>query len=91
VQLFDPLPGGLVFLSAVARGCDSLSTPAVGTRGGINCKRGFLKRSSTIDLTVSVQVEPPVGGEVLNEVIVFGDAFDPNESNNIASATVVVP
>ena len=91
VQLFDPLPGGVVFLSAAARGCDTLSTPAVGTRGDITCKRGFLKGNSSIDLTIRVQVEPPVGGAVLNEAIVFGDSFDPNGNNNLASATVAVP
>ena len=91
VMLFDPLPEGVVFLSASAHGCDSLSTPAAGTRGGVTCKRGFLDRSSTIDLVITVKVQPPVGGEILNQTAVLGDAFDPNQGNNTASVSVGVP
>jgi uncharacterized repeat protein (TIGR01451 family) len=91
VTLFDPLPEGVVFLSASAHGCDSLSTPAGGTRGDVTCKRGFLDRNSTIDVVITVKVQPPVGGEILNQAAVLGDAFDPNQGNNTASVTVGVP
>lgn len=91
VMLFDPLPEGVVFLSASAHGCDSLSTPAGGTRGDVTCKRGFLDRNSTIDVVITVKVQPPVGGEILNQAAVLGDAFDPNQGNNTASVTVGVP
>jgi hypothetical protein len=38
-----------------------------------------------------VKVQPPVGGEILNQAAVLGDAFDPNQGNNTASVTVGVP
>jgi hypothetical protein len=91
VMLFDPLPEGVVFLSASAHGCDSLSTPAAGTRGGVTCKRGFLDRNSTIDVIITVKVQPPFGAEIVNQAAVLGDAFDPNQGNNTASVSVGVP
>jgi uncharacterized repeat protein (TIGR01451 family) len=91
VMLFDPLPEGVVFLSATARGCDTLTTPAAGTRGGVTCKRAFLDRNATIDIVLTVKIQPPVGGGVLNQAAVSGDAFDPNQSNNTASVSVGVP
>jgi hypothetical protein len=91
VMLFDPLPEGVVFLSASAHGCDSLVVPAAGTRGGVTCKRGFLDRNSTIDVVLTVKVQPPVGVEIINQAAVSGEAFDPNLGNNTASVSVGVP
>ncbi len=91
VMLFDPLPEGVVFVSASAHGCDSLTTPAAGTRGGVTCKRGFLDRNSVIDVVLTVRVQPPVGVSVLNQAAVSGDSFDPNLGNNTASVSVGVP
>lgn len=91
VILFDPLPEGVIFLSTTAKGCDKLTIPAVGTRGDVTCKRGFLTRSATLDVIITVEIEPPVGGSVLNEAVVFSDGFDPKGANNVASSVVYTP
>lgn len=91
VILFDPLPEGVIFLSATAKGCDKLTIPAVRTRGDVTCKRGFLTRNSTLDVIITVEIEPPVGGSVLNEAVVFSNGFDPKGANNVASSVVQTP
>jgi hypothetical protein len=44
-----------------------------------------------MDVVITVKVQPPVGGGILNQAAVSSDAFDPNQGNNTASVSVGVP
>jgi uncharacterized repeat protein (TIGR01451 family) len=80
VQVFDPLPVGLTFVSA---------TPSQGTYGSVSglWTVGTVAAGSTQTLVLAAQVAIP---DPLTNVatIAHADQVDPNPANNTASATV---
>jgi uncharacterized repeat protein (TIGR01451 family) len=83
VQLSDSLPAGVTFHSA---------TPSQGTcsesSGTVDCALGAI--ASGQSATVDIEVRPSGEDSLTNTAGVSSDTFDPNTSDNSASATTTV-
>ncbi|MGI8521167.1 MAG: DUF11 domain-containing protein, partial [Actinomycetota bacterium] len=84
VTVTDPLPGGVVFVSAAASqgGCSGAAT--------VTCFLGSLANGASA--TVTIVVTPTLVGALSNTATVAGSPSDPNPGNDSAtSATTVLP
>jgi uncharacterized repeat protein (TIGR01451 family) len=83
VTVTDPLPAGVAYDSA---------TPSKGTcteaSGTVTCQLGTIASGS--DVTIEVVVTTLAVGDVTNSATASSDVSDPNDSNNVASATTTV-
>lgn len=94
VVLSDPLPAGTTFVSLVqntgpAFGC---STPAPGLGGPVTCSGATLNNGASASFTLVVDVAPsvPAGTNLTNTAAASADTFDPNGTNNGASAGTII-
>ena len=83
VQVSDTLPAGVTFDSA---------TPSQGTcsesSGTVNCDLGTLAASQNV--TIDVKVRPQSTGSITNQATLTSATFDPDLSDNSASADTTV-
>jgi len=84
VTLTDTLPTGVTFVSA---------TPSQGTcsqaGGTVTCNLGTLANGAST--TATVVVSPTATGTLTNTATVAGDKSDPDNTNDTARATTIVP
>jgi uncharacterized repeat protein (TIGR01451 family) len=82
VQVTDPLPSGVTFVSA---------TPSQGTCTGgttVSCDLGTVASGSTA--TISIVVHVGIGGPLVNRATVSGNEPDPNGSNDSSTAITAI-
>lgn len=82
VTVTDPLPGGVVFVSAAANqgGCSGTAT--------VTCSLGTLANGASA--TVTIVVTPTFVGALSNTATVAGSPSDPNPGNNSATSATTV-
>lgn len=93
LTITDPLPAGVVFLSAVAPGATTLTTPAVGTNGTVTAQwAGLTPVGTTRVLTIVVRVCPEVlcNTVLVNTATASSGTPDPNLPNNPGTAETTV-
>jgi uncharacterized repeat protein (TIGR01451 family) len=83
VQVSDPLPAGLTFVSA-SSGCGAAGQ-------SVTCSLGTMSPGASQTLTVTADIASAVGGQVVNTAAVTSTTLDPDPANNTATATVDVP
>ncbi len=95
VQLNDPLPAGMTFVSESQNSGPSFScsTPAVGTNGTVTCTIATLTAGSTADFTfvANIPLATPQGTTFTNIATASEATFDPNGENDSSTAAVTVP
>ncbi|MBX3277222.1 MAG: DUF11 domain-containing protein [Acidobacteria bacterium] len=93
LTITDPLPAGVVFLSAVAPGATTLTTPPVGTNGTVTAVwAGLTPVGTTRTLTIVVRVCPEVlcNTVLVNTATASSGTPDPNLPNNPGTAETTV-
>ena len=89
VTMSDTLPTGTTFVSLIAPGGWSCSTPAVGAGGVVSCSIASSGVGSALfTLVVTVSSSAPVGTVVTNTATISSVTSDPDRGNNSATATV---
>lgn len=96
VSLTDPLPPGMTFVSATQNNgpaFDCSSQPTPGTNGTITCTIATLPSGSSADFTFVANIPPATaqGTTFTNQATGSSQTFDPNDENNIGTASVTVP
>jgi uncharacterized repeat protein (TIGR01451 family) len=95
VQLTDPLPAGMTFVSAnqnsgPAFDCSSQPTP--GTNGTITCTIATLTAGSSADFTFIANIPPATPqGTTFTNIATGSSPDDPNSENDSGAASVTVP
>jgi uncharacterized repeat protein (TIGR01451 family) len=81
VQLLDPVPDGLSFVSA--------TEPCA---GGVPCELGPLAAGASVTVTVTFQVSPAFAGPglIVNTATAMSPTPDPDDANNVGSAFTVI-
>jgi uncharacterized repeat protein (TIGR01451 family) len=88
VVLTDPLPLRTTFV-AFTTSTGSCTAPPVGSTGTLNCNLGSLSNGGSATVTLTVQ--PPLKGRVVNTATVSASApRDPNTANNTATVTTSI-
>ena len=82
VVVTDPLPAGLIFLSVTSTQGDCGGTDT------ITCDLGALSNGAGAMVTIAVQADHT--GQLVNEASVTAETADMDDSNNHATATVIV-
>jgi DHA3 family macrolide efflux protein-like MFS transporter len=86
VVVSDTLPGGVVFNSAVAsqgEGCILVPRAQETATGDVVwCDLGTLKNGVTAAITITVSIDPVLGGMITNTARVGANEPDPNGSDN---------
>jgi uncharacterized repeat protein (TIGR01451 family) len=94
VQLTDPLPPGMTFVSANQNTgpAFSCSTPSAGTNGTITCSIATLTSGSSADFTFVANIPPATPqGTTFTNVATASSPDDPNGENDSGAASVTVP
>lgn len=96
VQLNDPLPEGMSFVSMTQTGGTpfSCSTPNPGdTAGTVTCTTGLLPSggSATFTLTLNIPAMTPPGTTFTNIATVSSQTPDPDDENNSSAAATTTP
>ncbi|MBV8546382.1 MAG: DUF11 domain-containing protein [Acidobacteria bacterium] len=95
VSLSDPLPPGMIFVSATQNSGPtfSCSTPGVGVNGTITCTIALLTAGASANFTFVANIPPatPAGTTFTNIATVSTATFDPNDENNSSTGTTIVP
>ncbi len=91
VVVDDMLPAGVSIVSVSGSGNASchFGVPGDPVRP-TTCAYGSLAPSATATMTIVVNVDPGVSGVLHNDARVRSDAFDPDNSNNLASQNTTV-
>lgn len=89
VQMSDTVPTHTTFQSLTAPSGWSCTTPLVNGTGSITCTTASLSSGATATFTLTVKVTPsaPHGTNVSNTASAVSATFDPQPSNNSATAT----
>ena len=89
--LSDNIPPGTTFVSLASPAGWSCTTPAVGATGTVSCGNPLLAGGSGVfTLVVNVNAGVASGTIIGNTATVGSSTFDPNTSNNSATATTTV-
>ncbi|MGH3657664.1 MAG: hypothetical protein ACRDUA_13495, partial [Micromonosporaceae bacterium] len=89
--LSDNIPPGTTFVSLASPAGWSCTTPAVGATGTVSCGNPLLGGGSGVfTLVVNVNAGVASGTIIGNTATVSSSTFDPNTSNNSATATTPV-
>ena len=94
VQLTDPLPPGMTFVSANQNSgpAFSCSTPSAGTNGTITCSIATLTSGSSADFTFVANIPPATPqGTTFTNIATASSPDDPNSENDSGAASVMVP
>jgi len=94
VQLTDPLPPGMTFVSANQNSgpAFSCSTPSAGTNGTITCTIATLTSGSSADFTFVANIPPATPqGTTFTNIATASSPDDPNSENDSGAASVMVP
>jgi uncharacterized repeat protein (TIGR01451 family) len=95
VQLSDPMPAGMTFVSATQDSGPlfSCTTPPIGGNGTIDCTIATLTAGSTASFTFTFHIPPDVAPDTFftNIATVSALTLDPNDENNSAPATTAGP
>jgi uncharacterized repeat protein (TIGR01451 family) len=94
VQLTDPLPPGMTFVSANQNSgpAFSCSTPSAGTNGTITCSIATLTSGSSADFTFVANIPPATPqGTTFTNIATASSPDDPNGENDSGAASVTVP
>jgi uncharacterized repeat protein (TIGR01451 family) len=94
VQLTDPLPPGMTFVSASQNSgpAFSCSTPTAGTNGTITCTIATLPAGSSADFTFTANIPPATPqGTTFTNIATGSSPDDPNGENDSGAASVTVP
>lgn len=91
VVLTDTVPAHTTFESITPPAGFTCVTPPVGGTGLITCTGASLAAGTTVKFVLNVRLAPgtPPGTGISNTVAVTSDTFDPDASNNSATATVI--
>ena len=81
VVVIDTLPMGVIF--------DHASEGCVEEMGVVTCNIGTLEAGEGAEITIVV-ISPSVGGMIINTATVSGNVFDPDLTNNTATAETKV-
>jgi uncharacterized repeat protein (TIGR01451 family) len=95
VQLTDPLPAGMTFVSANQNSgpaFDCSSQPSPGTNGTITCTIATLTAGSSADFTFTAHIPPATPqGTTFTNVATASSPDDPDGENDSGAASVTVP
>jgi len=95
VQLTDPLPPGMTFVSLSQNNgpsFDCSSQPSPGTNGTITCTIATLPAGSSADFTFTANIPPATPqGTTFTNIATGSSPDDPNNENDSGSASVMVP
>ena len=94
VQLTDPLPPGMTFVSATQNTgpAFSCSTPAAGTNGTITCTIATFPAGSSADFTFVANIPPATPqGTTFTNIATGSSPDDGSTENNSGAAAVMVP
>jgi uncharacterized repeat protein (TIGR01451 family) len=95
ISLTDTLPGTMTFVSITQTSGPSFpcpTQPTPGSGGTINCSATLAAGDvATFSLVTHIPPGTPQGTTFTNQATVSGNGVDPNDENNVASASVTVP
>jgi uncharacterized repeat protein (TIGR01451 family) len=92
VTLGDTLPASTTFVSLTSPGGWSCTTPAVGATGAVSCSNPSVApaASGVFTLVVKVNSSAASGSTISNTASVSSSTFDPDATNNSATASTMV-
>ncbi|MEV4413035.1 lamin tail domain-containing protein [Catellatospora sp. NPDC049609] len=90
VELVDAVPAGTTFVSATAEPGWALTTPAVGGTGEISAAKSSVADGEDATFELVVLVDAGATGPLSNTAKVSSTTFDPDLTNNAATATTTV-
>ena len=88
-KIVETIGSGVTFQSIAAAAGFNCTTPAVGGTGTITCSIASMANGATASFTIVVNVTA-TSGSIVNTVTGSSDAFDPNLTNNSATATTAI-
>jgi uncharacterized repeat protein (TIGR01451 family) len=88
-KIVEIIGSGATFQSVAAPAGFSCTNPAIGGTGTITCTIASLANGATASFTIVVNVTA-TSGSIVNTVTGSSDAFDPNLTNNSATATTTI-
>lgn len=86
----DPLPSFTQFQSLTSPAGLTCSTPAAGASGTVKCSLATLNAGASVQLQIVVKVVASKSMTITNTVSVTSQSFDPDLTDNQASASTVV-
>lgn len=89
VSVTDVTPAGTTFVS-VTRNTGSCTAPPVGGTGTVTCTVGTMANSTSLKITLVVNVNAAAGNVITDTAAVTSTTSDPNTKNNSATATTTV-
>jgi uncharacterized repeat protein (TIGR01451 family) len=81
VVVTDTLPDGMSFVSGAPAGCESRD------RQIVNCEMSSLPAGTSVDISLTVKVDPSLTGAAANTAAVSSATPDPDTDDNTATAT----
>ncbi len=92
VQLKDPLPAGMTFVSVSAPNGWNCQAPAPNTNGTVTCAIGSLSavKDQQFSVIAKIPLDASSGTTFTNIASVMTDSFDTNDEDNSAAAAVTV-
>jgi len=88
IVLSDVIPANTTFVSSFVNAGPLICAPPAG--GTFQCTRATLNASGTVQVTLTVNVNPGATGTISNTATVTTATNDPNGTNNSASTTTTV-
>ncbi len=85
VQMSDTTPTGTTF-SSVSTTSGSCTAPVVGGTGTVKCQAASLASGANFTVTLVLNVTAPSGSTITDKAQVTSKTFDPNLTNNSATA-----